>query len=56
MHERERNGTTIQFLEATFGVGIFSFIPGIDYNIINATLLVDKESPVLAIYGERTHH
>ena len=37
-------------------VGIFSFIPGIDYNIINAILLVDKESPLLTIYGERTHH
>jgi hypothetical protein len=35
---------------------MFSFIPGIDYNIINATLLVDKESPLLTIYGERAHH
>ena len=55
-HESERNGTIIQFLEATIGVGIFSFIPGIDYNIINATLLVDKERPLLTIYGQRTHH
>jgi hypothetical protein len=43
-------------LEATIGAGIFSFIPGINYNIINATLLVDKESPLLIVYGERTHH
>ena len=54
--EEERNGTTIQFLEATSGLGTFSLIPGIDYNIINATLLVDKESPLLTIYGERAHH
>ena len=54
-HERERDGTTIQFSEATFGPGKFSFIPRIDYNIINATLLVDKESPLLIVYGERTH-
>ena len=54
--EEERNGTTIQFLEATSGLGTFSLIPGIDYNIINATLLVDKKSPSLTIYGERPHH
>jgi hypothetical protein len=54
--EEERNGTTIQFLEATFGLGTFSLIPGIDYDIINATLLVDKKSPLLTIYGERPHH
>ena len=54
--EEERNGTTIQFLEATSGLGTFSFIPGIDYNIINATLLVDKKSPSLTIYSERAHH
>ncbi len=53
--EEERNGTTIQFLEATLGLGTFSLIPGIDYNIINATLLVDKKSPSLTIYGERPH-
>ncbi len=53
--EEEKNGTTIQFLEATSGLGTFSFIPGIDYNIINATLLVDKKSPSLTIYGERPH-
>ncbi|MGB7676382.1 MAG: hypothetical protein WBL54_07665 [Nitrososphaeraceae archaeon] len=50
--EKEINGTNIQILEAPFGLGMFSFIPGIDYNIINATLLVDKESPLLTIYGE----
>ena len=55
-HESERNGTIIQFLEATIGMEIFDWIPGIDYNIINATLLVDKESPLLTIYGQRTHH
>jgi hypothetical protein len=54
--KEERNGTTIQFLEVTPGLGTFSFIPGIDYNIINATLLVDKKSPLLTIYGERPHH
>ena len=54
--EKEINGTNIQILEAQFGLGMFSFIPGIDYNIINATLLVDKESPLLTIYGERPHH
>jgi hypothetical protein len=54
--EEERNGMAVQFLEATSGLGTFSFIPGIDYNIINATLLVDKESPLLTIYGERAHH
>ena len=54
--EKEINGTNIQILEAPFGLGMFSFIPGIDYNIINATLLVDKESPLLTIYGERAHH
>jgi hypothetical protein len=43
-------------LEAPFGLGMFSFIPGIDYNIINATLLVDQESPLLTIYGKRPHH
>jgi len=54
--EEERNGTAIQFLEASNGVGIFSFIPGIDYSIINATLLVDKKNPSLTIHGERPHH
>ena len=54
--KEERNGTTIQFLQATSGLGTFSFIPGIDYTIINATLLVDKKSPSLTIYGERPHH
>ena len=54
--EEERNGMTIQFLEAKSVMGTFSFIPGIDYNIINATLLVDKDSPLLTIYGERPHH
>jgi hypothetical protein len=54
--EEERNGTTIQFLEATSVLGTFSFIPGIDYNIINAILLVDKKSLSLTIYGERPHH
>jgi hypothetical protein len=54
--EEERNGATIQFLEATSVLGTFSFIPGIDYNIINATLLVDKKSPSLTVYGERPHH
>jgi hypothetical protein len=53
--EEERNGTNIQFLEATFGLGKFSLIPGIDYNITNATLLLDKKNPSLTIYGERTH-
>ena len=51
--EEETNGTAIQFLEATSVLGTFSFIPGIDYSIINATLLVDKKSPSLTIYGER---
>jgi hypothetical protein len=51
--EKEINGSNIQILEAPFGLGMFSFIPGIDYNIINATLLVDKKSPSLTIYGER---
>ena len=41
--------------EATSVLRTFSFIPGIDYNIINATLLVDKKSPSLTIYGERPH-
>jgi len=54
--EMEKNGTTIQILETSFGLGMFSFIPGIDYNIINATLLVDKENPLLKIYGERAHY
>jgi hypothetical protein len=54
--EKEINGSNIQILEAPFGLGMFSFIPGIDYNIINATLLVDQESPLLTIYGERPHH
>ena len=54
--EEERIGKTIQFLEPTSGVAIFSFIPRIDYKIINATLLVDKKSPTLTIYGERPHH
>jgi hypothetical protein len=53
--EEKRTGTTIQFLEATFGLGKFSLIPGIDYNITNATLLLDKKNPSLTIYGERTH-
>ena len=53
--EEERNGTNIQFLEATSGLGKFSLIPGIDYNITNATLLLDKKNPSLTIYGERTH-
>ena len=53
--EEERTGTNIQFLEATFGLGKFSLIPGIDYNITNATLLLDKKNPTLTIYGERTH-
>ena len=53
--EGERNGTNIQFLEATFGLGKFSLIPGIDYNITNATLLLEKKNPSLTIYGERTH-
>jgi hypothetical protein len=53
--ERERTGTNIQFLEATSGLGKFSLIPGFDYNITNATLLVDKKNPSLTIYGERTH-
>jgi len=53
--EEERNRTNIQFLEATFGLGKFSLIPGIDYNITNATLLLDKKNPSLTIYGERTH-
>ncbi len=57
--EEARNGTTIQFLEPTFGLRTFSLIPGIDYNITNATLLLDKKNPSLIIYGERTrteHH
>ena len=54
--EEERNGTANQFLEATSVLKTFSFIPGIDYSIINATLLVDKKSPSLTIYGERPHH
>jgi len=54
--EEKRNGKTIQFLETTYGLGTFSLIPGIDYNITNATLLVDKKSPLLAIYGERALH
>jgi hypothetical protein len=54
--EKGINGSNIQILEAPFGLGMFSFIPGIDYNIINATLLVDQESPLLTIYGERPHH
>ena len=52
----DKNGTTVQILKTPFELGTFSFIPGIDYNIINATLLVDKESPLLTIYGERHHH
>ena len=51
--EEDRNETTIQFLEAKSVMGRFSFIPGIDYKIINAILLVDKKSPSLTIYGER---
>lgn len=57
--EEETNGTTIQSLGAIFGLGTFSLIPGIDYNITNATLVVDKKNPSLTIYGERTrteHH
>jgi hypothetical protein len=54
--EEGRNGTAIQFLDATSVLGTFSFIPGIDYNIINATLVVDKKNPSLTIYGERAHH
>jgi hypothetical protein len=54
-NEEERNKTNIQFLEASFGLGKFNLIPGIDYNITNATLLLDKKNPSLTIYGERTH-
>ena len=54
--EEDRNGTAIQFLEATSVLGTFRSIPGIDYSIINATLLVDKKSLSLTIYGERPHH
>ena len=43
----------VLFLEATSVMGTFSFIPGIDYKIINATLLLDKKNPSLTIYGER---
>ena len=53
--EEERTGTNIQFLEATIGLGKFSLIPGFEYNITNATVLVDKNNPSLIIYGERTH-
>ena len=53
--EQKRAGTNIQFLEATSGLGKFSLIPDFDYNIINATLLLDKKNPSLTIYGERTH-
>jgi hypothetical protein len=53
--EEERTGMNIQFLEATTGLGKFSLIPGFNYNITNATLLVDKNNPSLTIYGERTH-
>ena len=53
--EEERTGMNIQLLEATIGLGKFSLIPGFDYNITNATLLVDKNNPSLTIYGERTH-
>ena len=56
--EEERTGTIIQLLETTTGLGKFSLIPGFDYNITNATLLVDKKNPSLTIYAERTteHH
>jgi hypothetical protein len=53
--EEERTGTNIQFLEATSGLAKFNLIPGFDYNITNATLLLDKKNPTLTIYGERTH-
>jgi hypothetical protein len=56
--EEDRTGTIIQLLETTTGLGKFSLIPGFDYNITNATLLVDKKNPSLTIYAERTteHH
>jgi hypothetical protein len=54
--EERRNGTAIQFLEGTSVSGTFSFIPGIDYSIINATLLVYKKSALLTIFGERPRH
>ncbi len=57
--EEVRNGTPIKFLEATFGLGTFSLIPSIEYNITNATLVVDKKNPSLTIYCERArteHH
>jgi len=54
--EMDKNGTTVQILKTPSELGSFSFIPGIDYNIINATLLIDKENPILKIYGERAPH
>ncbi len=53
--EEKRTGTAIQFLRTTSELRKFSLIPGIDYNITNATLLLDKKNPSLTIYGERTH-
>ena len=53
--KEERTGTNLKLLEATSELEKFNLIPGIDYNITNATLLLDKKNPLLTIYGERTH-
>jgi hypothetical protein len=46
--EEETNGNTIEKFSGTFEVG-----PHITYHVTNATLEVDKNSPVLTIQGER---
>ena len=46
--EVEVDGDTIDELEGTFSIG-----PRITYTITNATLEVDKKSPILTIEAER---
>ncbi len=46
--EEETGGETIAKFDGLFGVG-----PHITYDITNATLEVDKKSPVLTIEGVR---
>ena len=46
--EEEANGNTVEKFSGTFEIG-----PHITYVITNATLEVDKKSPILKIQAER---
>jgi hypothetical protein len=51
---QEKEGQTTEFLDGTFKVGKNVFSPDFQYKIVNGTLILDPNEPVLTLQGTKS--